>query len=72
MAAGFALQIKVILTEFIGELFDFESAAHSLNSASAWPIASIQYLPTQNTVRSADFRVSRDLARALYRFIEVV
>ena len=28
MAASLTLQDQVVLTEFIGELFDFESAAH--------------------------------------------
>jgi len=28
MSAGFAFQDQLILSELIGELFDFESAAH--------------------------------------------
>ena len=51
MAARFTLQDQGVLPEFVGELFDFESAAHAVNSARARSDASIQYLQPQSTVR---------------------
>jgi hypothetical protein len=36
MSAGCAFQNQVILSELVGELFDFESAAHAAHVSAYW------------------------------------